>query len=89
MTKSGPSRIRISFSRPFTEAEKEYFQGTIDWRGVATPVDVTTRLNGNEKLWLESNDLSSRDLFQFGRELVESTFVNVFPVAVRTFRELG
>lgn len=87
MTKKGPSRIRISFSRPFTASEQEAFHGTVDYIG--PDYTVTARLNGNQKLWLESAGLDSRTLFDFGRELVESQLVNVYPTAVRTFRELG
>lgn len=86
----GPARIRISFSRPLSYAEQEFFHGKIDLVSVTdAKTSVTARLNGNQKLWLESNSYDSRQLYQFGRELVESNFVNVFPVAVRTFRELA
>jgi hypothetical protein len=46
------------------------------------------RLSPDERLFVESTDSSSRDLYEAVASVVAGSFVNVFPTAVRTFREL-
>jgi hypothetical protein len=78
--KKGPARIRLSLSRPFTYAEKEYI------RDMGRQSHI--RLSRNGKLYVSSEITDSRDLYFQTRLWLEDTFVNIFPTAVRTFREL-
>jgi len=84
------SRIRVLLSRPLTWAEKEYIE--------TDHLDPhLRRINGNDglKLWVSPNfehvwaeaDMGSRILYEIVAATLEHSFVNVFPKAVRTFRE--
>lgn len=83
--KPGPARIRVTFNRDLTPAEQEHL------RSVGVLVREYTgdkvRLSPDERLFVESNDSDSRDLYEAVASIVSASFVNVFPVAVRTFRE--
>ena len=86
------SRIRVQLSRPLTWAEVEDL--TTDG---ADP--HLRRLDGNGfdglKLWVAPNHVhvwaeapyGSRDLYELVASIVANEYVNVFPKAVRTFRE--
>lgn len=78
--KKGPARIRVSLSRELSHAEKEFIR--------SLGKDYYIRLSGSGKLYIDSWVADSRELFDGAREWLEDNFVNVFPTAVRTFREL-
>ncbi len=84
--KPGPARIRVSFSRPFTEAEKEHLRsvGVLVRRYIGDKI----RVAADDRVYIESQDSESRNLFEAISAVVASSFVNVFPIAVRTFREM-
>jgi hypothetical protein len=86
------SRIRVQLSRPLTWAEKEDLE--TDWSD-----PHQRRITGEnverlkisvapnfEHVWAEA-DLGSRLLFNLVAQALETEYVNVFPRAVRTFRE--
>jgi hypothetical protein len=84
------SRIRVQLSRPLTWAEKEWLE--------TDKLDPhSRRIDGSEglKVWVSPNKehvwaeefLGSRVLFELVAAVLEEAFVNVFPKAVRTFRE--
>jgi len=86
------SRIRVLLSRPLTWAEKEWLE--------TDKLDPhSRRINGSSdtglKLWVAPNfehvwgeaEFGSRILFELVAEVLDTHFVNVFPKAVRTFRE--
>lgn len=77
----GPSRIRVTLSRPLTPAETEHLLATLGSNG------DKVRVNGN-RIWYESTVFRSRVTYQWVAYTVASSFVNAFPTAVRTFREL-
>jgi hypothetical protein len=85
------SRIRVQLSRSLTWAEKEWLETDktdphyrrID--GVASGVKLWVAPNF-EHVWAEA-DFGSRILFDIVAAALESNFVNVYPKAVRTFRE--
>lgn len=86
------SRIRVYLSRPLTWAEKEH----IETNHLDTHL---RRIDGSDqdrfKLWVSPSHehvwaeaaLGSRVLFEIVAATLEHNFVNVFPSAVRTFRE--
>lgn len=84
------SRIRVELSRPLTWAEKEYLE-TDHLDPHARRIDGTDGL----KLTVSSDfqhvvaeaEYGSRILFELIASALEHSFVNVFPTAVRTFRE--
>lgn len=85
--RKGPARIRVTFSRHFRVAEVEHLRRASN---IAPFLDeligLKLRLDPSGRLWAEA-DMDSRDLYSLVTQLIESTFVNVFPTAVRTFRE--
>jgi hypothetical protein len=83
-TTPGPSRIRVTFNRFLTPAEAEHFTGTVS---LAHDPTYKIRVIGN-RVWVETWFHSSRDAYDEIALFVASEYVNIFPVAVRTFREL-
>lgn len=87
-----PCRIRILLSRPLTWAEKEDLETNWD-------DPQFRRINGDNvdglKLWVAPNfehvwaeaNVGSRLLFEDVANVLANDYVNVFPKAVRTFRE--
>jgi hypothetical protein len=93
VSKTVTSRIRVLLSRPLTWAEKEDIE--TDWtdphqrriKGVDNGLGVKISVAPNfEHVWLEGY-VGSRILFEIAAALLEQEYVNVFPKAVRTFRE--
>jgi len=82
----GPARIRVTFNRSLTEAEKEHLREV--GSRVAASVGDKIRVAGDSRIYLESYSVDSRALFRAASSLAATSFVNVFPIAVRTFREL-
>lgn len=90
--KLSTSRIRVQLSRPLTWAEKEHLE--TDWTDAhARRVNdvkrsgVSLRVAENrEHVWVEA-PFGSRITFELVAAALEQHFVNVFPKAVRTFRE--
>lgn len=87
------SRIRVLLSRPLTWAEKEDLE--TDWNdphqrrvnGVNNDLGVKIHVANNfEHVWAEGL-AGSRVVFDLIAAILESEYVNVFPRAVRTFRE--
>lgn len=83
--KPGPARIRVTFNRPLTAAEAEHMNEVS--RLITKYAGDKARFNEG-RLYVESHESDSRQLYAAVAKLVENSFVNVFPVAVRTFREL-
>jgi len=81
--KPGPSRIRVSLSRALTPAEIEFFKGI----NAHSDGSFRTRATAN-RIWHESYVQDSREAYEVLAWLLGENFVNVFPIAVRTFREL-
>lgn len=84
-TRPGPARIRVSFNREFTHAEREHLRRV--GRLIAKTTGDRFRLS-NDRIYIESKTYESRALYDAVAAVVASSFVNVFPLAVRTFREL-
>lgn len=100
--KKGPARIRVTLSRPLSHSELEWlreackqrfhgktisaeFNGST-YRVSALPFRV--RLSEAGRLYAESHENDSRLLYSRLTHWIENSFVNVHPIAVRTFREL-
>jgi len=85
-TRPGPARIRVTLNRDLTPAEQETIRqlGTLVRQTLGDKVRVTP----DSRIFVESRDVPSRDLFDAVAKVVAESFVNVHPVAVRTFREL-
>jgi len=81
----GPARIRVTFNRDLTEAEKEHLRQVGEL--VRTYVGDKLRISPDQRVYIESQENNSRDLFEALSSVVATSFVNVFPTAVRTFRE--
>lgn len=90
-TKVTTSRIRVQLSRPLTWAEKEALE--------TNNLDVHSRRinqsaagfkfhvsDNKEHVWAEAG-FGSRILYDLVAAAIEQHFVNVYPIAVRTFRE--
>lgn len=85
------SRIRVQLSRPLTWAEKEALE--TNWEDeherriniTDNPLVLTVAPNF-QHVWAEA-PFGSRILFDLVAAVVEQHFVNVYPKAVRTFRE--
>jgi hypothetical protein len=82
----GPARIRVTINRGLTPAEREEFRNFILLTRAAN--DDKVRVADDSRIYVESSSAVSRELFQGIASYVEARFVNVFPIAVRTFREL-
>jgi hypothetical protein len=85
------SRIRVQLSRPLTWAEKEHLETNWTDPNLRRISDVSPVLKlrvaeNKEHVWLEA-PFGSRIAFELLAAAVEQHFVNVFPKAVRTFRE--
>jgi hypothetical protein len=87
------SRIRVQLSRVLTWAEKEELErDTADphWRKLdgSSPIDGLKLWVSPERthVWAEA-PYGSRRLYELVAGLLASDYVNVFPTAVRTFRE--
>lgn len=86
------SRIRVLLNRPLTWAEKEDLETNWDdehARRVNETVSPYFKLHvadNHEHIWAEAG-FGSRILFELIAAAVEQHFVNVYPKAVRTFRE--
>lgn len=76
----------MTFNRPLTPAEQEHLRSLSVL--VREYAGDKIRLSPDQRLFVESHDSSSRDIYEAVAEVVASSFVNVFPIAVRTFREL-
>lgn len=83
-TTPGPSRIRVTFNRPLTPAEAEHFTDEVSLTHDPT---YKIRVTAN-RVWVETWFHSSRDAYDEIAAFVASEYVNIYPVAVRTFREL-
>jgi len=81
--KPGPSRIRISLSRSLTPAEIEFFKGLNAYSDGSFRIHATAN-----RVWHESYVQDSRETYSVLAWVLGENFVNVFPIAVRTFREL-
>lgn len=75
------SKIRIRFNRPLTWSERETFRDARD-----SDFDEEFRFGQQNELFLESA-LDSRTLYEEVAKFVEDSFVNLHPVAVKTFSE--
>lgn len=94
--KTKPSRIRIEFNRQLESGEREDLKNT--WilfvKGLDFPESKeflymgNVRLSGSDRLYAESRQYDSRALFMGLRRYLEDNFVNLYPKAVKTFREL-
>jgi hypothetical protein len=85
------SRIRVALSRPLTWAEKEELETDYsdpDLRRINGRTDKFKVSVSKERthVWAEAA-YGSRILFELVAASLENNFVNVFPIAVRTFRE--
>lgn len=87
------SRIRIELSRPLTWAEKEALETNWDdphERRIKDTNDglllVLNLAPDFQHVWAEA-PFGSRILFDLVAAMLEQHFVNVYPTAVRTFRE--
>lgn len=85
------SRIRVQLSRPLTWAEKEALETNyVDEhlrRVNESGTGVKLHLNSaRTHVWAEAH-FGSRILFEIVSAALEQHFVNVYPTAVRTFRE--
>lgn len=86
------SRIRVQLSRPLTWSEKEALE-TDSLDPHLRKIDG--KRNGNLKVWVSPGfehvwaeaDLGSRLVFEMIAAALAHNYVNVHPVAVRTFRE--
>lgn len=87
----GPSRIRVMLNRELTPAELEGLR-EIAWQvNMLSPHDKFRVTQTPEKvvyIYAQSGDADSRTLYGSVASVVAEGFVNVYPVAVRTFREL-
>lgn len=95
------STIRVSVQRALSHSEKEWiaFDGqglkseTImftQWDGVHykfTVYPFTVRISARGKFWLHSDTLDSRGLYYAFLTFLEDNFVNIHPIAVRTFSD--
>jgi len=89
-SKTVTSRIRVYLSRPLTWAEKEELE--TDYEDLHL-----RRVNGQDgfKVWVSPNlehvwaeaEFGSRLLYEIVASELANEFVNVYPKAVRTFRE--
>lgn len=85
------SRIRVLLSRPLTWAEKEAIETNhddihsrrIEFTNVGFKLTVS---ENREHVWVEAG-FGSRLAFDLVSAVLEQHFVNVYPKAVRTFRE--
>lgn len=82
------SEIRVTFNRPLTYSEREafrlYFTGDADAPGVGDGYAV--RFTDNDKVYItDFTEDDSRVLYDSVAKYVEKNFVNIHPVAVRTF----
>lgn len=84
-TRPGPARIRVSVNRDLTEAEREHLRQL--GRNIQKTLKDKFRLGPGDRIFVESNDYDSRALYSAVSAVLEGSFVNVFPIAVRTFRE--
>lgn len=91
--KLSTSRIRVQLSRPLTWAEKEHLETNHDdpdlrrINDTTKPLGLSLRVADNkEHVWVEA-PFGSRITFELLAAALEQNFVNVFPKAVRTFRE--
>lgn len=84
------SRIRVYLSRPLTWAEKEDLETDYtdpDLRRIDGKGGFKVWVSENhEHVWAEA-EFGSRLLFELIAVALEDSFVNVYPKAVRTFRE--
>lgn len=82
------SKIRVAFNRPLTYSEREafrlYFTGDADAPGVGNGYAV--KFTDNDKVYVtDFTEDDSRVLYDSVAKYVEKNFVNIHPVAVRTF----
>lgn len=84
--KPGPARIRVTLNRDLTAAEHEHLSRVGQFISESVPDKFRVAPDG--RIYVESTDADSRSLYDGVAAVVERTFVNVFPIAVRTFREL-
>jgi len=75
------SRIRIRFNRPLTWSERETLNGTVD-----EDLNEEFRFSKPDELFVESA-ADSRSLYESIAGFVEDNYVNLHPVAGRTFKE--
>lgn len=86
------SRIRVLLSRPLTWAEKEDLETDyqdMDLRRIRESEDNSLKLwvaPNHEHVWVEA-EMGSRLAFEVVAASLAGLFVNVYPKAVRTFRE--
>jgi len=74
------SKIRVTFNRPLTYSEREQWRAAVE-----TITEYQSKFTDPDKLYLESTKDDSRALYADVAEYVERHFVNVHPVAVKTF----
>lgn len=90
--KVATSRIRVQLNRPLTWAEKEELETNYvdaDLRRIKESTTDGFKLwvsPNREHVWVEA-PFGSRLAYELVAASLEYTFVNVFPRAVRTFRE--
>lgn len=78
---SSRSKIRVKFNRAITWSERETFRKKF----IGMTTAVNHRWENGDLLWLEATYVDSRPLFEQVAKFVEKNYVNVHPVAVRTF----
>jgi hypothetical protein len=83
--KPGPARIRVTLNRDLTHAEREFLR---EVGSSLVALGDKLRVADASRIYVESTSARSRQLFEAVSALVANSFVNVYPVAVRTFREL-
>jgi len=85
------SKIRVTFNRPLTWSEVEFFRTS--FRDAADydkgQIEHKYRFTDDrQKLYWEASDFGrSREMYEKITLAVENFFVNLHPVAVRTFSE--
>lgn len=78
------AKIRITFNRPLTYSERNTLW---EWVNEAFDGVIKTRFSSGDKLLVEDYaDDDSRGLYQLFADYVAKNFVNVHPVAVKTFK---
>lgn len=87
-----PSRIRVYLSRQLTWSEAETFRNDHHVVSGRLPVpslvsNLRVRVNRDRRAIYVDANLPSRDLYAVVASALEAHFVNVHPVAVRTFAE--
>lgn len=83
----GPSRIRTTFNRKFTAAEAEHLRRVATLLSIVDPGEKM-RVTEN-RIWSESHKFDSRTQYDKVSAMIADGFVNIYPLAVRTFRELA